>query len=251
VTVDAGGRVDASEAVDDFCWGYVADGPDYSVEYSAGEFSLYFSATSDADTTMVVRDPGGEWHCNDDGLGWGLNPQIVFDQPASGRYDIWVGTYGERSDYPEATLAVSEIGATGGSGNIDWNGEPSYGDVALDAGFSPDPYVVSLSAGGSEYAGSLGPGCVGYVAGSPDFNLNYTSGDWSLFISASSSTDTTLVVNAPDGQWYCNDDSRGLNPAVEFSNPESGLYNIWVGTYGDSGELPPATLFISEMESQF
>src|SRR5690606_4508404 len=59
-------------------------------------------------------------------------------------------------------------------------------------------------------------------------------------------SDTTLVVNGPDGLWYCDDDSNGgLNPQVTFSSPRSGTYHIWVGTF--NGGMTSATLYISEV----
>jgi hypothetical protein len=262
VVLNAGGTIDASVAVDSTCRGYVAEAPDYDVYYDSGTWPLYFSVTADRDTTLVLRAPDGQWYCDDDD-GDGLNPQIVFDNPQSGLYDVWVGVYSGSGEYPQATLAVSEIGATadnpggtssggsGGSSNIDWTGGPSYGEVSLNTGFTPDPYVVSLAAGGDEDASGVSSSCWGNVATNPDFNLNFTAGSLPLFISASSSTDTTILVNAPDGQWYCSDDYAGLNPAVEFTYPQSGLYNIWVGTYSDQPDYPPATLFISEIEPHF
>ena len=58
--------------------------------------------------------------------------------------------------------------------------------------------------------------------------------------------DTTLVVNAADGSWHCNDDFDGLNPAITFEAPASGQYDIWVGVYGEAG-VAPAGLYISEV----
>ena len=57
----------------------------------------------------------------------------------------------------------------------------------------------------------------------------------------------TLLVNAPDGSWYCNDDSNGLNPMVSWSSPRSGQYDIWIGTYGSGSGMASATLTISEL----
>ena len=72
-----------------------------------------------------------------------------------------------------------------------------------------------------------------------------------LIISVASSADTTLVVNAPDGSFYCDDDGgvNGSNPSVRFNNPQSGRYEIWVGTYR-SGSPQAARLHISEVSSQ-
>ena len=56
------------------------------------------STTSDADTTLAVRAPNGEWLCNDDSNG--LNPMVSWEHPRSGRYQIWVGTFGEPGEEP-------------------------------------------------------------------------------------------------------------------------------------------------------
>lgn len=129
---------------------------------------------------------------------------------------------------------------------------PAYGTINLNAGFTPDPYVVSLDAGGSISAqSSVSSSCRGWIAQAPDVRLNYRAGDFPLYLSVSAATDTTLVVNGPDGSWYCDDDGgvNGLNPALRFGSPPSGQYDIWIGTYS-SGALQPARLHISELESQ-
>ena len=43
--------------------------------------------------------------------------------------------------------------------------------------------------------------------------------------------------------------TRGLNPSIRFETPQSGRYEIWVGTYG-SATLRNARLHISELYSQ-
>ncbi|MGQ4880125.1 hypothetical protein ACOJCM_16275 [Billgrantia sp. LNSP4103-1] len=130
----------------------------------------------------------------------------------------------------------------------DWSAEPSYGSVHLQAGFTPDPWTQSLQAGGSSpVSAKLGPNCTGYImASAPDVDLHYTAGNMPLYVSASSGSDTTLVINAPDGRWYCNDDFNGLDPVVMFQNPPSGMYNIWVGVHG-SDQMQSATLRITEL----
>ena len=60
-----------------------------------------------------------------------------------------------------------------------------------------------------------------------------------------SSTDTTLIINGPDGRWYCDDDSWGDGDAeVRFNKPDSGAYDIWIGTF--NGGTASATLLITE-----
>lgn len=126
---------------------------------------------------------------------------------------------------------------------------PTYGTISLSSGFSPDPYVVSLDAGGSISASNIG--CTGYIANAPDLRLNYRAGDsLPLIISVTSEADTTLVINTPNGGWACNDDGgNGSNPSIRFNAPQTGQYDIWVGTYTDGG-IRPADLHISEIYSQ-
>ena len=131
----------------------------------------------------------------------------------------------------------------------DYSLNPNYGSVSLRAGFTPDPYNVSVTSGGSIAASRQFSGCQGYISNAPDFRVHWDGrGNLPLVISVSSNADTTLVVNGPDGQWWCDDDSgEGLNPSIRFSSPRSGQYDIWVGTYNDSFER--ATLSISELYS--
>ena len=132
----------------------------------------------------------------------------------------------------------------------DYNLAPTYGTVELAGGFEPDPYTVDLSSGGSIDVSERIEDCFGYIAEAPDVRLNFVPGSLPLIISVNSSADTTLVVNAPDGSWYCDDDSgEGFNPSLHFASPQGGQYDIWVGTYG-SATLAPATLAISELTSQ-
>ncbi len=127
----------------------------------------------------------------------------------------------------------------------------SFGEIEISAGFSPDPYAIELTAGGSTSASSLGGSCTGYIANAPDLQVDYENGFLPLMISVGSESDTTLVVNLPDGSWLCDDDGgEGLNPLLELSNADSGVYDIWVGTI-DEDSYPSAVLYISELEAQF
>ena len=127
----------------------------------------------------------------------------------------------------------------------DYTLEPGFGSVSLESGFQPDPYEVNLISGGMTDASSVG--CVGMIAEAPDFRLDYAASDiLPLILSVGSASDTTLVVNMPDGSWACDDDSAGdFNPMLEFNQPMSGQYDIWVGAFGGGNE--EATLYISEV----
>jgi hypothetical protein len=259
---------DGGSAGDGRCRGHVEAAPDLTLDYSAGSvLPLYIRAVSDADNTLLVRDPGGAWHCDDDS-GDGLNAQLRFGSPQSGRYTIWVGAYSSGSAYEPGRIEISEL-SSGGSGwnddwaggqggALDWSAEPTYGSTALRGGFTPDPYVVELAIGGSvdvsaalsgESIGNAGDGrCRGHAASAPDYRLNFTPGSLPLIIRAISDADNTLVVNAPDGSWYCDDDSgSGVNAEIRFDSPRSGQYDIWVGAYSSSRSYEDGRLEISEL----
>ncbi|WP_292054124.1 MULTISPECIES: peptidase S1 [unclassified Brevundimonas] len=121
----------------------------------------------------------------------------------------------------------------------------TFGEVRLSAGFTPDPYRVNMTAGGHINGAQLPGSCIGNIADAPDFEVNYEAGSLPLVFRTLSSADTTLIINGPDGRWYCDDDSYGDGDAmVRFSNPKSGIYDIWVGVLGSN--TASATLEITE-----
>jgi hypothetical protein len=130
---------------------------------------------------------------------------------------------------------------------------PNYGAVSLTSGFEPDPMLVSVHSGGSIDAETRDSSCKGFITEAPDYRVNFTAGadGLPLIISAASAADVTLVVNGPDGSWYCDDDGGviGLNPMVLFATPGSGQYDIWIGTYGNASNQP-TTLVVSELYSR-
>lgn len=137
-----------------------------------------------------------------------------------------------------AALAALALGAAASAQNYSLN--PNFGTYSLSAGFLPDPYGVNVVAGGNINASRLGSSCVGSISDAPDVRLNFNGGR--ISIGAQSNVDTTIVVNGPDGRWYCNDDFDGLNPQVTLSG--SGQYDIWVGTY--SGGTANAVVYFTE-----
>jgi len=150
-----------------------------------------------------------------------------------------------------AGVALAALATAGIAAAQNYGLNPTYGTVSLTAGFMPDPQVVNLQSGGGVNAQTISPSCRGFIANAPDVRLMYRAGSYPLIISVNSGADTTLVVNAPDASWYCDDDGgvNGLNPAIRFNSPQSGQYDIWVGTYGNAS-LQPAQLHISELYSQ-
>lgn len=127
----------------------------------------------------------------------------------------------------------------------------NFGRGALRGGFVPDPFTTNITSGGSLDAStmSLAPGCRGFVTAQPDYILNYTSPASFLRFYFRASGDTTLVINAGNGRWHCDDDGGGnLNPMVDIRNPPPGQYDIWVGSYR-AGENIRGTLNVTELQS--
>ncbi len=146
--------------------------------------------------------------------------------------------------------ALAGVMASAPSAAQDASRTASFGEIRLRAGFSPDPYRVDVMAGGSIDALSDTPlpgECVGKIADAPDFEITYQAGGLPLVFRTLSSADTTLIINAPDGRWHCDDDSYSTGEGdaeVRFNRPQSGTYDIWVGTF--SASPASATLVITE-----
>lgn len=259
VQLDSGGSISAN-GISESCAGYIANAPDVRLRYGSGSgaLPLIIGVQSDYDTTLVINAPDGRWYCDDD-RGAGLDPLVRFHEPLAGAYEIWVGTWGDTDVHP-AQLVITELSSTlpddqansepDPAPRVNSNSRATYGSVSLDTGFTPDPYLIRVQAGGANSASNMASGCAGYIASAPDVELNYRAGSLPLYISADSMADTTLVVRAPNGSIYCDDDSgEGTNPRVWLEIPISGTYDIWVGTYS-SGALQSAELNISELYSE-
>lgn len=129
--------------------------------------------------------------------------------------------------------------------------EPLFGSISLESGFSPTPYTIEVSPGGEDDFQSLGNACNGYIRfAQPDFILSYLANDNPLGVFALSDLDITLAINDPAGNWHCNDDNlylSGTNSGVQFSDPLSGDYQIWVGSYDIGAESIATLLAITEV----
>ena len=109
--------------------------------------------------------------------------------------------------------------------------DAAYGDIALSAGFTPDPWAKHLTAGGS-ISPDHGSCSYGYVANAPDIELTWEGGGSTLYIYVMSKggADATLLVNTPDGSWSCDDDGFGdTDPIIQIAKAPSGVYDICLG----------------------
>lgn len=141
--------------------------------------------------------------------------------------------------------ALMAAAAAGSAAAQDPSASATSGGMRARAGFTPDPIRVSIYSGGSVDASRLGGSCVGMIASAPDYEFTYTAGSFPLRFGVTSDGDTSLVINGPDGRWYCNDDAEGLNPILTWGRPPSGSYDIWIGAVGQAAS---ATLYITESQ---
>lgn len=249
----------------DWCTGYVdAARPTLVVAYS-GQGLLALSATSadaetSADLVMIVHTPGGAWRCNDDLLG--LDPGLNIEDAASGRYAVWIGTYGADAGQVAATVTVAETALE----------VPDYG-----GDYTPTPYAegrymplqtsaraaVRLRVGDAPASGTAtvlpegpnpvnGPACSGFIMAAPTATVEMRgAGPFGITATAAEGTDLVLLVQTPDGTWFCSDDADGLNPGIQFGTADdtavaAGTYRAWVGTWND----PDPTAGMSGMDTE-
>lgn len=137
------------------------------------------------------------------------------------------------------------LSATAANACPDWSQRPHFGSIQITAGFQPDPYVRNITAGGTENLRRCGFNWDGFVSRKPDFDLYYQGGGYPLTIAVTAQADAILLISAPNGDWYYNDDYRGFNPAITFQNPQNGLYDIWIGSW-DGSRRNPGQLIITE-----
>jgi len=108
ITVTSGGEVDVwSQNLGQGCLGHTTIAPDYRLYWSGStnRLRIFFNANS-GDTTLVIQTPSGNWLCNDDGP-TSYDPLIDISHPASGQYNIWVGSYSDGA-FHSGTLVITE-----------------------------------------------------------------------------------------------------------------------------------------------
>lgn len=132
---------------------------------------------------------------------------------------------------------------------LEADADPRFVAMRLEAGFQPDPTLMSVRAGGPVDASTVGTDCVGYVNAEPDVTLNWTGTDAEqLRMFFFSDHDPTLIVRTPDGSYHCNDDAsrRIVDPEIDIDNPVQGRYAIWVGSFEANQTFPGFLVFTSD-----
>jgi hypothetical protein len=109
--VVSGGRIDISGLnLGAGCTGFATARPDFNFTLT-GESAflrIYVNRVQgDKDTTLIVNDADGHWHCNDDSWG-GNNPTVDLSSAGPGLYNVWIGSY-ESGVQAHGTLNVTEL----------------------------------------------------------------------------------------------------------------------------------------------
>lgn len=230
-TMFAGGGLDLSACTSLPGYGYITAAPNFSITYDARGLGrdLEFRVESSCDTTLLVNDASAQWTFNDDTNG--LNPAVRLAGAQTGRYDLWVGTYGTQPC--QATLIVETFPPAPAAVCPDWS--LGGAQVNLAMGQSESRAVV---AGGSVnmFDNQCGIEAHGYIAQAPDFSLYFDpqGNVATLDISVQGDCDTLLLINDPNTNWLFNDDSNDLQPRIDIGDAGAGRYDIWVGTFGAS-----------------
>lgn len=216
-----------------YCAGYGRfDAPDAVLSLAAAERNLAIYARSEVDLTLAVRSPDGRWLCNDDSFG--LDPAVIFETAPAGDYLVFVGGFAQGRQGRFDLFA--NLGAPAWDGRVFEAGAPRHGTHAFDrnrAGLGAQLIAQGPVLASAEMnllpTGSFCPGYGGIDA--PDAVVTLNAREEMVSFFAVSETDLVLAVRSPEGQWHCNDDAFGLNPAVSIYGAPAGDYLIYVGAF--------------------
>ncbi len=259
--VTGGGEVNAvTRNLGADCFGQISVQPDFRFSALSDFEALRFIFVADvvtADAALIVRDPNGDFWCNNDSFGV-RHPTVTIEQAPPGDYNVWVGSLSARlmgdlyvttrrdvtptstglniprpTPAAPVTPAPTEIPA----GMLNFTLPASFGAETLAAGFLPDPYWSVVSGGGGLRVEEmqLGEACAGYASAAPTLTLTWTGISTRLrflFAPLNDADDAALIVRDPNGVWSCNRDFAGgyTRPQVEFINPAVGAYHLWVSS---------------------
>ena len=182
---------------------------------------------SNEDTSLVINLPNGSWLCDDD-AGDGLNPMLKITSPASGIYDIYVGTIASNFS-PGTVLYISEQTASYDTSSSNDTNNDDFGDF------------------GDIAEGRLETG--DFVNSEGKFEDTWTFdgfADEFVYIELHSNDfDSYLIMESPSGQIYYNDDFEGdqRSSVLDIQIPETGEYRVTVTSYG-AGETGSYEMYL-------
>jgi hypothetical protein len=277
--VEAGGSVDAIQRnLGENCAGRINIQPDFRFA-ALGNFDIlrfiFIADVVNADGSLIVRDPQGNFYCNNDSFGV-PHPTVTITDATLGDYNVWVGGLTDRVfgdlyvttqqevvpsstglivPRPTATPPITPTPTPIPADALNYLLPPTFGTDSLAAGFLPDPYWRVVIGGGvlpvETALDNVDETCGGYTSTEPVFAV-----DWSgisarlsfLFAALDDERDPALAVRDPAGNWLCNRDFAGgfTRPQVAFVNPVPGIYNVWVSDEAAANRQLMGVVYVTE-----
>jgi hypothetical protein len=238
-----GTLVDASESLADI----VADCPGLTHPSGVQRFELQQSQQVRVDVApsgigmmdlslAIVADNGaGASLCADDAAD-SLNPVwqgvllagsyrfiVAADVATPVPYQITVSPVAEA---PVVSGLAAPVAITDGT-PVELNEQGQFGGASM--GSTTAAFVLEGRTGGPRAAADLGPECRGFIAEAPDHVLTVTDAV-EVVMWTDAPGDPTLVLQGPDLEFHCNDDTWGLQPLLR-TRLEPGNWAVFVGEY--------------------
>ncbi len=248
-----GGITVGGAALDETCVGYADPSPTFRLSWGGRSTRLRFlfipTLPEDADPALIVRAPAspgsleaGVWACNRDYLPGLLRPMVEFIQPTAGDYDVWVLNETTPFSPVVGMLYVTEKIVTPDSIRSG-NTLPVAGLVGFDLG-GGDVDMLALNA--DTIRNAAGAECPGFYPAAPSFAFDLAAGTPYLRLFFVGTGDPALIIQMPDGLWYCDDDSFDTDyPTVTIlGNLSAGVVRAWIGSYTAS-DRPVGALSIT------
>jgi hypothetical protein len=208
------------------CRGHVPEVPHLTLTLTRPhEMSLTTQASEDL--VMMVRGADQSTRCDDDS-GESQQPRIseVF---APGTYYVWVGVFSQSTVVPfTLSMEASPMDVMPDADGLASAAPPTLGRLDFS---SPDGASAAPLAGAvTGLVQAPGSACQGHLQRVPHLAVRTTVGT-ALRITATSSTDLTLLARSPTGASFCDDDSGdGTNPMLQLP-AAAGDHLIWVGSF--------------------
>ena len=284
VSVNGGGELAAAELAAG-CTGYINRAPTITLDWEGQADFVETFFYSDSDPVLVVQTPSGDYLCADDANDLLLDPVVEMTAPATGRYNIWVGSYSPeqlipgllvittrpeinvgtfdlaalitRPAIPEDVLEHEEVAPgrlrlDGVTGKVMTRADA---EAVLAREEIVDGVKEAITSAGTVPAFELPVDvglCTGFIGAEPDFSFALEAEGNQLRVYFEGDRDSTLVVELPDGSILCNDDAvigDNLNPLISIAAPASGQYSVFVGRIDQDAPVT-GNLIVVESDTQ-
>lgn len=218
------------------CVGYVPVVPHLHVQ-AREPTPVAISAHTDGpgDLVLVVQDPQGTLHCNDDTDG--RHPAVTFVAPP-GVTAIWVGLLTQSHAQEQFTLeARSESlgGAARLANGLAPDAPPQMGVVEVRRNFAG--VTMPGETRGTIRGQSVHGRCRGYFPAVPHVALQVGRRQRVRLETSGTTDDLTMLVRDPGGDIRCDDDGGGgSQPRLDLSLGP-GAHHVWIGRYNEGATV--------------